>query len=220
MATIPTTTLTARPTESDSVTATGVSATPAVTTNNVIDTVDRQETNDIGTTKEQNTKCAISLKDYETVRREMKKEIDDYYANILGVYTDSYEKYLNKINSPDQDDVDYAMTQLKPKVIGYNTQLINVNKKLIDRVNDVSKLIDEQKANLETNRDEINDNNVKIDKLEQRKLQLGSDINGNERYLKEISNKTDTDNVYKYVYIGINLLLLIIIISILVYMLY
>ena len=199
-------------------TTTTTTTTPARTTENIIDENERG-TNSINTTNDEDDKCAINLRDYESVREDIKKDIDDYYNKVLGLYTLNYDDYLSNINSTDQDKIDYAMTQLKPKVRGYNKQLIEINKKLINRVNNVSKLIEKQKKSLESNRNEINDNYVKIDKLENRKKQLKTEIRGNQNYLNDVEGRTETDNVYKYVYVGVNILLLIIIIATLSYML-
>lgn len=205
---------------SSRVPANGVTATPAITTNNVMSTnTTEEETNNINSMEENNTQCGITLQDYDVVRAEVKKEIDEYYNKILGIYTQSYEEYLNKISSSDQDDVEYATTQLKPKVIGYNKQLININKELINRVNNGTKLIDEQKNSLQANRDEINDNHIKIDKLEKKRLQLKTDIKANNKFAQEILHRTENDTVHKYIYVGVNLLLLILIIVMLFYML-
>lgn len=219
--TSPGTTVTTRSVPGSRVAATGVTATPAITTNNVMDTISssQQDNNDINTMEESNTECQINLKDYDTVRGEIKKEIDSYYNKILGTYSENYEEYLEKITSNDQDDVDFANTQLKPKVIGYNKQLIKINKELIKRVNEGTKMIDDQKNNLQSNRDEINNNHIKIDKLEEKRLQLKTQVKGNNKFLKEIEHRVENDNIYKYVYVGINLLLLIMIIGGLVYLL-
>lgn len=204
------------------VVATGnvTSTTPAKTTQNIIDTNSIQTgTNNISITNDEDDKCAINLKDYESVRKEMKNDIDDYYNKVLGLYTQNYDDYLSNVNSTDQDKIDFALTQLKPMIKGYNKQLITINQKLIDRVNSVSKLIEKQKKSLESNRNEINDNYVKIEKLENRRKQLKTEIEGNQNYLNDVEGRTETDSVYKYLYIGVNILLLIIIIATLSYML-
>lgn len=195
---------------------TGETATtsPARTGNNTV-----EEGNTIGTTNDRDDECAISLKDYETVRNEMKEKMNTYYNEILGLYSASYDSYLDNIDSTDQDKIDYALTQLKPDVKSYNNQLIKINQVMIDRVNNVSKLIDEQKKSLVGKRNEIDANYTKIDKLKKRRDQLKVDITGNEDYLKEVDSRRENDSLYKSIYIGVNILLLIIIVSTLVYLL-
>lgn len=198
--------------------ATGTTATPSRTVANVIE--QNTATNDIQNVSEKDDKCSISIKDYEDVRADMKQDIDKYYSKILTGYTENYNQYLSKINSSEQNDIDYATTQLKPKVIAYNRQLININKEMIKRVNDVSSLIDEQKASLTTKRDEIKANYDKLDKLEKRRDNLKTEVNANKNHLAEISDSSGNKKLYTSIYIGINILLLTIIVGILVYMLF
>jgi chromosome segregation ATPase len=200
------------------VSADGTTATPSRTVANVIE--QNPVTNEINNVSEKDDKCSISIKDYEDVRMEMKQDIDKYYSKILTGYTDNYNQYLSKINSSEQNDIDYATTQLKPKVIAYNKQLININKEMIKRANDVSSLIDEQKESLTTKRDKIKINYDKIDKLEKRRADLKTEVNSNKNYLADISDSSGNQNLYTSIYIGINLLLFIIIIGVLIYMLF
>lgn len=209
--TVPQTTIMGVPAE-------GTTATPSRTVANVIE--QNPVTNDIKNVSEKDDKCSISIKDYEDVRSDMKEDIDKYYAKILTGYTDNYNQYLSKINSSEQNDIDYATTQLKPKVVAYNKQLININKEMIKRVNDVSNLIDEQKESLTTKREEIKANYDKLDKLEKRRDDLKTEVNGNKNHLAEISDNSGDKKLYTSIYIGINLLLFLIIIGTLVYMLF
>jgi Rad3-related DNA helicase len=183
------------------------------------DTIQTSGSNNIGNTNEEDDNCAASLKDYDTVRSEMKGKIDKYYTDILGLYTSTYDSYLENINSTDQDKIDYALTKLKPDVQSYNQQLIKINQAMIDRVNNVSKLIDDQKKSLVGKRNEIDSNYVKIDKLKKRKDTLKVEISGNEDFLSQVGDRHEQDSLYKSIYIGINILLLIIIVSGLVYLL-
>ena len=150
----------------------------------------------------------------------MKQDIDKYYTKILTGYTTNYNQYLNKINSSEQNDIDYATTQLKPKVVAYNKQLVNINKEMIKRVNSVSELIDQQKEGLTSKRNEVKGNYDKLDKLEKRRDDLRTEVNGNQHHLEEISDSSGDKNLYTSIYIGINLLLFIIIVGVLVYMLF
>ena len=147
--------------------ADGTTATPSRTVANVIE--QNPVTNEIKNVSEKDDKCSISIKDYEDVRSEMKQDIDKYYTKILTGYTTNYNQYLNKINSSEQNDIDYATTQLKPKVVAYNKQLVNINKEMIKRVNSVSELIDQQKEGLTSKRNEVKGNYDKLDKLEKRR---------------------------------------------------
>lgn len=195
----------------------GISPTsPARTTDGIIQD---SGSNNIGTTNEEDDNCAASLKDYETVRSEMKDKINKYYTDVLGLYTSTYDSYLENINSTDQDKIDYAVTKLKPDVKSYNDQLIRINQAMIDRVNNVSKLIDDQKKSLIGKRNEIDSNYVKIDKLKKRRDTLKVDISGNEDFLSQVDGRREQDTLYKSIYVGINILLLIIIIAGLVYLL-
>jgi len=198
--------------------ANGTTATPARTVANVIE--QNPVTNEITNVSEKDDKCSISIKDYEDVRLDMKQDIDKYYSKILTGYTENYNQYLNKINSTEQNDIDYATTQLKPKVVAYNKQLVNINKEMIKRVNNVSDLIDQQKEGLESKRKEVKDNYDKLDKLEKRRDDLKTEVNGNQHHLEEISDSSGDKNLYTSIYIGINLLLFIIIVSVLLYMLF
>lgn len=209
--TVPQTTIMGVPAE-------GTTATPSRTVANVIE--QNPVTNNIKNVSEKDDKCSISIKDYEDVRSDMKDDIDKYYAKILTGYTDNYNQYLSKINSSEQNDIDYATTQIKPKVVAYNKQLININKEMIKRVNDVSNLIDEQKESLTTKREEIKTNYDKLDKLEKRRDDLKTEVNGNKNHLAEISDNSGDKKLYTSIYIGINLLLFIIIVATLVYMLF
>ena len=198
--------------------ADGTTATPSRTVANVIE--QNPVTNEIKNVSEKDDKCSISIKDYEDVRSEMKQDIDKYYTKILTGYTTNYNQYLNKINSSEQNDIDYATTQLKPKVVAYNKQLVNINKEMIKRVNSVSELIDQQKEGLTSKRNEVKGNYDKLDKLEKRRDDLRTEVNGNQHHLEEISDSSGDKNLYTSIYIGINLLLFIIIVGVLVYMLF
>ena len=198
--------------------ADGTTATPSRTVANVIE--QNPVTNEIKNVSEKDDKCSISIKDYEDVRSEMKQDIDKYYTKILTGYTTNYNQYLNKINSSEQNDIDYATTQLKPKVVAYNKQLVNINKEMIKRVNSVSELIDQQKEGLTSKRNEVKGNYYKLDKLEKRRDDLRTEVNGNQHHLEEISDSSGDKNLYTSIYIGINLLLFIIIVGVLVYMLF
>ena len=198
--------------------AEGTTATPSRTVADVIE--QNSGTNEIKTTSEKDDKCSISIKDYEDVRSEMKEDIDKYYGKILTGYTDNYNKYLSKINSSEQNDIDYATTQLKPKVIAYNKQLIGINKKMIKRVNNSTELIDEQKGGLSSKREEVKTNYDKLEKLEKRRDDLKSEVYGNKNHLSDISESSGDKKLYTSIYIGINLLLFIIIVGALVYMLF
>lgn len=198
--------------------ADGTTATPSRTVANVIE--QNLVTNEIKNVSEKDDKCSISIKDYEDVRSEMKQDIDKYYTKILTGYTTNYNQYLNKINSSEQNDIDYATTQLKPKVVAYNKQLVNINKEMIKRVNSVSELIDQQKEGLTSKRNEVKGNYDKLDKLEKRRDDLRTEVNGNQHHLEEISDSSGDKNLYTSIYIGINLLLFMIIVGILIYMLF
>ena len=198
--------------------ADGTTATPSRTVANVIE--QNPVTNEIKNVSEKDDKCSISIKDYEDVRSEMKQDIDKYYTKILTGYTTNYNQYLNKINSSEQNDIDYATTQLKPKVVAYNKQLVNINKEMIKRVNSVSELIDQQKEGLTSKRNEVKGNYDKLDKLEKRRDDLRTEVNGNQHHLEEISDSSGDKNLYTSIYIGINLLLFMIIVGVLIYMLF
>ena len=164
--------------------------------------------------------CAIELKKYEDVREEMKFKIDEYYKKILGLYTDNYNDYLRKISSTNQDDVDYANTQLKPKIQSYNNHLIKINQNLVNRVNSISELINKQKNSLTTKRYEIDKNYKKIQDLKTRDGQLKMENLGKNNQLKQLYSDNESNNLYYYMYLSINILFLVINILLLLYLIF
>ena len=164
--------------------------------------------------------CAIELKNYEDVREDMKLKIDAYYQKILGLYTDNYNDYLRKISSNNQDDIDFANTQLKPKIQKYNSHLIKINQELVDRVNSISNLINKQKNSLTTKRYEIDENYKKIQDLKKREGQLKMDQIGKNNQLKQLTADNESNNLYYYMYLSINILFLVINLLLLLYIVF
>ena len=154
------------------------------------------------------------------LERDMKLKIDAYYQKILGLYTDNYNDYLRKISSNNQDDIDFANTQLKPKIQKYNSHLIKINQELVDRVNSISNLINKQKNSLTTKRYEIDENYKKIQDLKKREGQLKMDQIGKNNQLKQLTADNESNNLYYYMYLSINILFLVINLLLLLYIVF
>ena len=90
------------------------------------------------------------LPDYETLRNNNLREINQHYNAILGQYKNNYSSYLSKINSADNDERQNVLTQLKPKVKSYNDHLIKINKEMIIKVNLTNDLLVKQKEEIDS----------------------------------------------------------------------
>jgi hypothetical protein len=183
-------------------------ATPLRTTNDIIDTKSRslQE------------KCDNQLPDYETLRNNNLKEINQYYNAILGKYKNNYSSYLSKINSPDNDERQNALTQLKPVVKSYNEHLIKINKEMIAKVNLTNDLLVKQKEEIDEKRRIVKSNYQKIDDLKDHNKMLRQENNSRSSNLHQSKELINNNIYYKYGVIGLNLLMLVIIIALLVYL--
>lgn len=183
-------------------------ATPLRTTNDIIDTKNRslQE------------KCDNQLPDYETLRDNNLKEINQYYNAILGKYKNNYSSYLSKINSPDNDERQNALTQLKPVVKSYNEHLIKINKEMIAKVNLTNDLLVKQKDEIDEKRRIVKSNYQKIDDLKEHNKMLRQENNSRSSNLHQSRELINNNTYYKYGVIGLNILMLVIIVALLVYL--
>jgi len=183
-------------------------ATPLRTTNDIIDTKNRSS----------QEKCDNQLPDYETLRNNNLKEINKYYNAILGKYKNNYSSYLSKINSPDNDERQNALTQIKPMVKSYNDHLIKINKEMIAKVNLTNDLLVKQKEEIDEKRRIVKTNYQKIDDLKEHNKMLRQENNSRSSNLHQSAELLNNNNYYKYGVIGLNLLMLIIVVALLIYL--
>ena len=183
-------------------------ATPLRTTQNIIDT----------NNKSVDEGCKNNLPDYETLRNNNLREINQHYNAILGQYKNNYSSYLTKVNSSDNDERQNALTQIKPMVKSHNDHLIKINKEMISKVNLTNDLLVKQKEEIDSKRQIIKNNYQKIDDLKQKNSSLKQNNNSRASNLQQNIDLMDSNRYYKYGMIGVNILMLIVIISLLIYL--
>lgn len=181
---------------------------PLRTTNNIINTDNVTSDNT----------CKDELPNYETLRNNNLKEINQYYNAILGQYKNNYSSYLSKINSTDNDDRQNALTQIKPRVKSYNDHLIKINKEMIAKVNLTNDLLVKQKEEIDNKRQIIKNNYQKIDDLKEKNKFLKQQNNSRESNLEQNTELINSNKYHTYGVIGINILMLIIVIALLIYL--
>ena len=164
--------------------------------------------------------CQISIPDYSVLREQNIKQINDYYTKLLDTYTKNYSDYSSQSISNDADKRQAANSLLKPQVINYNTQIINLSQSLINNVNQDTDLITDQKNQLSIKMSSIDTlmTNIKMltDKDNEMTVLSGSRLDSLS------STKTGSEDMQfnTYVYIGICILLVLVIIGLIVYLVY
>jgi hypothetical protein len=163
--------------------------------------------------------CLEKLPDYVILRKNNMSQINQYYEDLLTNYSTNYTDYV-KNNSGNVSDRSYAETQLKPKTLNYNNQMISLNQKMIDSINEDTNNILELK-------NQLDDKILQIDKLKQKQKQLRDDADS-----LEIEYKSRRDNLnitkkglhsiklWNYGYITVNIILVIAILCLLIYLIF
>jgi hypothetical protein len=163
--------------------------------------------------------CLEKLPDYEVLRSNNMNQINNYYEDLLTNYSANYSDYV-KNSAGNVSDRSYAETQLKPKTLNYNNQMIALNQKMIDSINDDTNNILELKNQLD---EKIN----KIDKLTNQQKQLKESESS-----LQIEYKSRRDNLnttkqglhdikfWNYIFIGINIILLLIVLGSIIYLIF
>jgi len=163
--------------------------------------------------------CQVNIPDYTVLRQQNIAKINDYYKTLLDSYTKSYTDYTTQ-RTGNLVDKQNAEAILKPKVVNYNTQVINVSQAMINSVNQDTDLIAEQNSELESKTEKIDTIMANIKILKDRDTEL--DVLTGSRNDSLSSTKTGVEDMQfnTYVYIGICVLLVLIIIGLIIYLVY
>jgi hypothetical protein len=154
---------------------------------------------------------------YETVRTQNLKKVQDYYNQVLTKYTIQYNDYLNKSASNNQSDKDQA------QYLATEGSLPKINLHLIDIINQLNTSIDLDVANLQAQQEKVNkdtlltlDNRRLIEDLNRLLNERTNEMNKNSDSYDE-SNKANTVNKYwEWFFIIVNLIMF----SLVLYMIY
>jgi len=164
--------------------------------------------------------CQISIPDYSTLRTQNIAKINDYYNTLLSSYTKNYTDYSTQSVSANVNDRTYADKTLKPKVIDYNKQVINLSQTLINNVNQDTDLITDQKNQLADKMADIDTLMDNIKMLKDKDSEMTVLASG--RLDSLMTTKTGTEDMQftTYIYISISVLLVLLIIGLIVYLVY
>lgn len=161
----------------------------------------------------------IYIPDYTVLRQQNLDKVNEYYNNLLGSYTSSYNQYATQSKGT-KNDQNYANTVLLPKYTDYNTQLINLNQSMINNLNQDMDLIAAQKDELTNKTRQIDTvmNNIKL--LKDKDNEMTVLTGARKDSLSSTSEGLEQMNFSTYIFIGINILILLVILGLVIYIVY
>lgn len=154
--------------------------------------------------------CSIDMPDYNTLRQQNQKKINDYYNNLLSSYTNDNLDYSKQKLSSNINDRTFAETKLKPKLGDYSTQIVNVSKTLIEKINLETDLIMDQKKTLGQKTTDLDSLKKEVAKLKNKNTKLTTMENSNNDSITQTKNKIGRLEFFNNIYIGTNITLLFI----------
>lgn len=154
--------------------------------------------------------CTISIPDYNVLRQQNIKKINDYYDNLLSSYSKDYQEYARQLTSANINDRSYASTKLKPKLGNYDEQIIKVSKNLMERVNTETDLIGDQKKSLNDKIEKVEALREEIKLIKKQDKEASNISNSNNDTIKQSKKKIRDLEIINYIYITGNIILLLV----------
>jgi hypothetical protein len=125
----------------------------------------------------QESKCSNEIYsdlNYEKQREDNLKRTQELYQGIFTEYSQVYSDYIvsqqeaisNPMNADAQNKSDAARVQKKPKIIGLNRKLVDIETELLNNNKTIRESIEKQHSELEKDNKEIKNIDKKINKLE------------------------------------------------------
>lgn len=163
--------------------------------------------------------CTLGLPNYETLRQQNLTSINSYYKDLLAQYSSSYTDYV-KNSAGNVNDRSYAETQLKPKTVDLNNQMITLNQQMIDSINEDDNNIIQLRNDLEMKKNKIEELNKNIRNLKKNSKNIDTNYKSRNDNLKNANQGLEDIKFWNWVYIAINVILICAIIGMIVYMIF